>query len=72
MKDLGTYRCYFYGNENRNAPCGYKLVKISKGRKYVHVIKDWSKHSCFNFKFKMPLSWWEDNENKFTRLDDEL
>jgi hypothetical protein len=68
MKELGRFRCYFYGNEHRNAPCGYKLVKIIKGRKYVYVVRDWSQHDCLNYKFKLSLTWWENKKHLFKEI----
>ena len=69
MEYLDSYRVYFYGNEKRNAPCGYKYVKVYKGRKYVYLVKDSHKHECYNFKIKMPLTWWETNEPKFVKYE---
>ena len=64
MKVLGFYHCYFQGDESRNAPCGQRVVRVEQGRRYVHIIKDWSPNDCFNFKFKMSRSWWEERVNK--------
>jgi hypothetical protein len=41
MKCIGRYQIYFYGNEGRNVPCGYKLFDVYEGRKWAYFVRDW-------------------------------
>jgi hypothetical protein len=64
MEKTGRYQIYFYGNEGRNVPCGYKLFDVYEGRKWAYFVRDWCKNEELNLKFKLKLSWWQERKQK--------